>query len=375
MNYFTSILKNTCPRAKAMLYLPHDRNERSTHDGRRSSSILTSSGMEPIQEKEARERVFLCQEVASWRCLPWPCYQSRRDHRRPSLGETSQGSLKNKATNRWQWTTKNLVAADLSLMDATPEEISLSTRLPFFSIHSLLPYDKVWCMRMRVRVESVYVPMDGRSPKDWTPQEREAFIRDYESRQIRDYDRSKVTNIFAISEQIEWVRDLADTSRGTLAYYQTGIIKKITPWTILLEVDGKDQREDKSFLADAVRDNSLEEAIKASFGQDPSKKPKNTPPHDAYRLRDPRDKAVFYVGISKNVQRRFKQHLACAGLNFKLNIRIQEILQSGLIPELELIERAIPGPDKAREREKFWINHHTQLGDILTNIAEMNEVE
>lgn len=217
--------------------------------------------------------------------------------------------------------------------------------------------------------------MNDKSPKDWTPEEREEFIRDYESRQIRDYDKSKVTNIFAIGEQIEWVSDLADTSRGTLAYYQTGIIKRMTPWTVLLEVDGRDQRESKSFLADRARDNNLKDAIKASFGQGSSKNPKNDTPYDAYRLRDTRDQSVFYVGISKNYSRRYKQHLACFGLNFKLNLRIQEILLCGLMPEMEIIERAIPGSEKAREREKYWINYHVQQGDQLTNIADMNEVE
>jgi len=42
---------------------------------------------------------------------------------------------------------------------------------------------------------------------------------------------------------------------------------------------------------------------------------------------------------------------------------------------MEIIEKAIPGSDKAREREKYWINHYTQAGDLLTNIAEMNEAE
>lgn len=208
--------------------------------------------------------------------------------------------------------------------------------------------------------------------QNWTPQEREEFIRDYESRQVREYDRSKVANIFAIGEQIEWVEWSSDSDRGILYIYQTGIIKKMTPWTVILEIDGQERRECKVVLEDKAYDNDLKEAIKATFGQGPSSSKKT--PHDAYRLRDPRDKAVFYVGISKNTQRRYKQHLACFGLNFRLNTRIQEILQSGHVPELETIEKAIPGSAEARNRERFWIEHHAQLGDPLTNVAEMSEV-
>lgn len=212
--------------------------------------------------------------------------------------------------------------------------------------------------------------------QQWTQQERDEFIQEWERCQIKHYDRSKVTNIFATGEQIEWVNFVTDSDDGVLAIYQTGIIKKITPWTVVLEINGREQRLDKALLENRARDDGLRKAIKASFGQDTStRRSKNKTPHDAYRLRDPRDKSVFYVGISKNSQRRYKQHLACSGINFKLNLRIQEILQCGLIPEMEIIEPAIPGAEKARDREKHWINYHVQQGDLLTNIAEMDGVQ
>lgn len=200
-----------------------------------------------------------------------------------------------------------------------------------------------------------------------------------EDSEFRSYDRSEVTNIFAVGEQIEWLRGISETESGygSVYIYQTGIIKQINRWSVILEIDGQEKKINKWYLEDRVRDLDLKEAITASLGTKipPKKMNKNDALHDIYRLRDPRDKAVFYIGISKNIQRRYKQHLACSGLNFKLNIRIQEILQSGFTPEMEIVEPDIDGTEKARERERFWIRHHQSLGDVLTNIAEMDVME
>lgn len=203
-------------------------------------------------------------------------------------------------------------------------------------------------------------------------------------RYLRDYDPRIVSNIFAQGERIEWGEDSypgTDWDDDSIISIEcvTGIIKKITPLTALVTIDDshgktKDIRLDKRLLAQNVCNRELRRAIEASIGQGPLKKTDNTP-HDAYRLRDPRNNTVFYVGISKNIQRRYKQHLACSGLNFKLNLRIQEILRCGLVPEMEIIEPAILGANEAREREKHWINHHTQQGDLLTNIAEMDGIQ
>lgn len=228
-------------------------------------------------------------------------------------------------------------------------------------------------LKNRVRVESVCVSMKRED--------------------LRDYDPQIVTNKFAIGECIEWIDGIWQEPYEDILYaeYVAGIIKKITPYTVLIDIKhpsrrAKEERIGKRQLAHDVMDAALSEAIKTTIGQDLSPKklptkpsseesPKSDTPHDAYRLRDPRDKSVFYVGISKNSKRRHKQHLACAGLNFRLNLRIQEILQRGLTPEMEIIEHAIPGAEKAREREKHWINYHTQQGDQLTNIAEMDGIQ
>jgi predicted GIY-YIG superfamily endonuclease len=203
----------------------------------------------------------------------------------------------------------------------------------------------------------------------------------------RDYDKSKVTNKFAVGEQIEWVKGVTESNPGSdnsemVVIFQTGIIKEIYKWVVVLEIDGEEKVLKKVYLENSADDPALAEAIVASLEWNylhgrpsktelpPNKPRKSGPPHDIYRLRDPRDKAIFYIGISKNSQRRYKQHLACVGLNFKLNIRIQEILQCGLIPEMEIIEQDVDGTERAKERERFWIRHHQSLGDVLTNIAD-----
>jgi hypothetical protein len=111
----TGTAQNACPGAKSMLYLPHEINERSIHDGRRASPILTNPGMESDQEKEKREGVLLRQEMAAWRCLHRTRFKGGNNNRRANLGEACQGTITNKATVGWQMTTKSFVAFSLPL--------------------------------------------------------------------------------------------------------------------------------------------------------------------------------------------------------------------------------------------------------------------
>jgi hypothetical protein len=236
-----------------------------------------------------------------------------------------------------------------------------------------------------------------------------------EAKYLRYYDPQTVSNRFAPGERIEWKNlmwesgaayvdtefiylnpDDSDYGESTVVECATGIIKKIMPLIVIITIDhpnkeAKNVRLNKEMLARLVLDPQLKKTIETSMGQDiseqkvPKQKTSKAPkipkepkmpddtPHDVYRLRDPRDKVIFYVGISRNVRKRYGRHLSCAGLNFKLNIRIQEIRKCGLAPELELIETNVIGTNKAREREKYWINHHVEAGDILTNIAEMDD--
>lgn len=368
--------KNYCPMTTNVVLLSYDNDERSVHDGRRTASISQRARLESLhtQERKTEEGVPLCSEVATWRCLPWPTFKDRGNHRRPSAREAGKSSVKNKASSiGWPATAKKIIAVARSnrrepgkLMRDGP-----SKSLPVSSIHALPFFGKafgyVLCIRNWVCVESLCVPMKFQYRRDYAP--------------------TIVSNIFYPGERIEWQKNSYPVFNGDnygdydeiVIELIAGTIKKITPFTVLVTIDCpceeiKDVRFDKGWLAQHVWNRELRKAIEASIGQVPSKKTDNTP-HDAYRLRDPRNNAIFYVGISKNIQRRYKQHLACSGLNFKLNLRIQEILQCGFAPEMEIIEPAIPGAEKARERERYWINHHTEQGNTLTNIAEMDEVK
>src|SRR5690348_3565294 len=89
--------------------------------------------------------------------------------------------------------------------------------------------------------------------------------------------------------------------------------------------------------------------------------------YPVYRLVDPRDRTVFYVGITNNPEARLKQHLACNGSNPDKDAWIQEICQQGLQPLMEIIER----PEmrhQAQLREAYWIHYYLQEQALLTNI-------
>lgn len=316
----------------------------------------------------------------------------------------------NKATFWWQWTTNKFTAVNLPLTDSAPAGVSLVTRCPFVSIPKASKGCQ-WLHRTNwVRVESLCVSMKDRYRRYYNPQ--------------------TVSNRFAPGERIEWKnlmweggaayidiewnkiygtacldQDDSDCDESTIIECATGIIKKIMPLMVIIAIDHphkevKNARLDKRMLARLVLDQELKKTIEASIilpGHKPIPTPKPTPrhnknlkpkmpkqvvpkeldttPHDLYRIKDPRDKAVFYVGISKNIQKRKRRHLACAGLNFNLNLRIQAILQCGLIPEMEIIEKDIPGVERAREREKYWINYYNKRGDKLTNIAGMDSTK
>lgn len=91
--------------------------------------------------------------------------------------------------------------------------------------------------------------------------------------------------------------------------------------------------------------------------------------HTIYALSEPSTGIVHYIGISKNVQRRYREHCSCVGLNLHKNIWIQELLQKNQRPVLTVIEAA-QTREIALEREKVWIHHYLDLGLPLTNWNE-----
>lgn len=232
----------------------------------------------------------------------------------------------------------------------------------------------------------------AKSFKGFTPPSPHDFVP---IREIRDYDASAISNRFEVGSQIELsdggTYSLEGEEEVYLKYFTTGIISRITLADVFLEINGKICCVDKVRLLEDIVDPVLAEDIRANIDNRQAT-PKGSirktsirvanPPVKivgkellgAYMLVDPRNEEIFYIGISKNMQRRYKQHLACCGLNYEKNTRIQEILQAGFLPRMGVIEEEIPR-HKAKDQERYWIRHYRSLGAKLTNIAEMDEVE
>lgn len=221
----------------------------------------------------------------------------------------------------------------------------------------------------------------------------EAYTRTTDTGTVehRYYDPQIVSNIFAVGETIEWVKSVwGDEQDRTHATFTAGTISAITPCYVILKKCGSEKivKIDKSFLANRVSDYDfgklIEESIDTS-SDDPlvylpaapkSHRNKSTDalvPFVVYTLSDPRDNAIRYVGISKNMGRRMKEHLACVGLNFQKNIWIQDLLMNELKPTLTVIEKGILGLNAAKERERYWIRYHLNNNALLTNIADVDE--
>lgn len=207
----------------------------------------------------------------------------------------------------------------------------------------------------------------------------------------RYYDPQVVTNIFAVGEVIEWVKSVwGDEQDRTHVTLHAGTILDLTPIYVIMKKYGSDEliKMSKSFLANRVSDYDFGKVIEGSIGtgSDGSLVQLPTTPQGArnkrtdalvpfvvYALSDPRDSTIRYVGISKNMDRRIKEHLACIGLNFQKNIWIQGLLVNGLKPTLIVIEKGILGLKAAKERERYWIRYHLNNNAPLTNISDVDE--
>jgi hypothetical protein len=146
---------------------------------------------------------------------------------------------------------------------------------------------------------------------------------------------------------------------------------KMTPAFAWLETQkngqSKQQRFEKSYLLNKVEDEHTLTLIKNSIPV--KKQPKtNTQEYQEYLLTDPRDDSINYVGISKNVQLRYKQHCQCEGLNLEKNLWVQGLLREGLLPGLILGEKII-GLKAAQEKEQQSIQYYLSIGAPLKNVV------
>lgn len=193
---------------------------------------------------------------------------------------------------------------------------------------------------------------------------------------------------FTIGSTITWLYDFyPDVDSNTETAYgvevhATGVIVKMTNfyvWVENIQLDkeghsGKRERLDKPYLADRVKwlgDKKLASIIRNSIKKQPSQD--ITTPYTLYTLSDPRDERVHYVGISKDVERRYQEHVTCLGMNLHKNIWVIELFREERKPVLTIIEE-ITGKKQALERENYWIQHYLAQGSPLTNILS-GEVE
>lgn len=84
-----------------------------------------------------------------------------------------------------------------------------------------------------------------------------------------------------------------------------------------------------------------------------------------YRLLDPRDHSICYVGMSKNAERRYIEHTQNQ-IRSDLHWWITSLKRLNLRPLLSIIE-AVETIEEAKEREAHWIREYLERDEPLTN--------
>ncbi len=88
-----------------------------------------------------------------------------------------------------------------------------------------------------------------------------------------------------------------------------------------------------------------------------------------YKLFDPRDNQVRYVGLTFNsLKQRLKSHKNENSKSHK-TYWVKSLLKEGICPKIELIESNIDTYETACEREIYWISKFKEDGYNLTNSA------
>jgi DNA-binding XRE family transcriptional regulator len=108
------------------------------------------------------------------------------------------------------------------------------------------------------------------------------------------------------------------------------------------------------------------------FGKQPNQTRINlySQPRYIYALIDPRDNAIRYVGVTKNVYARLDHHVKDTSRMDNKSMWLIELEQQGLTPELEILETINACEDVdvvAFEREKYWIRKLSKSGAPLLN--------
>lgn len=86
-----------------------------------------------------------------------------------------------------------------------------------------------------------------------------------------------------------------------------------------------------------------------------------------YALTDPRTGYVRYVGMSQDVESRFRQHCHATSCNPRKDRWMGELLALGMIPVLSILE-TIHGYYNALACEGQWVRLYASMGAPLTNL-------
>ena len=192
-------------------------------------------------------------------------------------------------------------------------------------------------------------------------------------------DALLVGKVIAYSESypVDWDDHTNEYVMGTVRTTET--VVRATRHCLTVEYDNRwgewvRCRRDKTYYLEEVE---IEDEATRSLIEQSIPPAKGEPKHkqDAYMvytLIDPRDQRVHYVGISVDVERRYREHVTCSGLNLQKNLWVLDLMQHHLQPSLTIIE-TVQGSDAAHERETYWIQHYLQLQAPLTNILEVTQ--
>lgn len=199
---------------------------------------------------------------------------------------------------------------------------------------------------------------------------RHRNYKDYTARNSATVERGTPNLAFLIGRNIEWLQSDYDNCEPN--YYKVYIYSGTTINTkyrsVVIKLD--DSNEKISLDAMTLARQATETCIRKFMTRvalGPSNKAllNDDTPHAIYGLRDPIHRDIRYVGMSKNVEARYKQHLHCHTNQYK-NFWIQDLRSRGLLPELEIIEK-IRGKFQALCHEDYWIQHYLDQGANLTN--------
>ena len=92
-----------------------------------------------------------------------------------------------------------------------------------------------------------------------------------------------------------------------------------------------------------------------------------------YALRDPRDDAIRYIGITNNLLERFNQHLRLNGPNTRKHDWLREILDVHMLPAMVTLE-VVDATVDARKRETAWIRVYQESGaDLLNHLPQLRD--